>query len=173
MRKTLSKRLPGEHFSCPPDLFSWCGDYMIAVVDEDFTLLRKEPKNTLKLLLLMNFRQHQSLAWDRLSCGLEPRCHTLPVTAFLMSLHGLFKGPKTWGWGCWMRQRWKLVGLCLLSARPAFFCSLCHFSFSSPRKTRGQSKYKQESKQRNGFYRSLGFTALGKCVYLVQPLHYT
>lgn len=52
MRKTLSKRLPGEHFSCPPDLFSWCGDYMIAVVDEDFTLLSKEPKNTLKPIIV-------------------------------------------------------------------------------------------------------------------------
>lgn len=92
--KSLSKQLPVEHFSRPPDLFSWCGDDMIAVVNEDFRLLREEHKNTL-MLLLEHFRPHQSLEWDGLSRRLEPHCHTIPTAAFLMSWHELFKGPKT------------------------------------------------------------------------------
>lgn len=55
-KKTLSKHLPEEHLSRPPDLFSGCVDDMIAVVDEDFTLSREELKDTLKLLLLVRLR---------------------------------------------------------------------------------------------------------------------
>lgn len=95
LRKNFIQTTARRALFMPPGLFSRCGDDMIAVVDEDFKHLREEHKNTLKLLLLVHFRQHQSLEWDRLSCGLEPRCHTLPDAAFLMSLHWLFKGPKT------------------------------------------------------------------------------
>ncbi len=94
---------------------------------------------------------------------------TNPKLVLIRSLHTqtLQKGKTFWWW--WWLGWWRLLRQCFLTSLILFLILYLSALSASPLPgmTRRQSNYKQESKQRNSLYRSLGFIALGKCVYLV------
>lgn len=105
--------------------------------------------------------------------GLTPNTLQAPQTPSLrlsdLFAHTLQKGRNFWWRGWRLRWRWRLPRRGFLPFLLHFLTLSCSALSASPlpRMTRRQSNYKQESKQRNSFYRSLGFIAVGKCVYLV------